>query len=261
MSKLEIKDKQVVVPGEMLAEGMDYLPGFGTYRDKDKIIANRLGIADIQGRALKIIPLSGRYIPKNNDVVIGKVFDITFSGWRLDINSAYSGMLILKDATTEYIARGADLTQYYSLGDYLVCKITNVTSQKLVDLSMKGPGLKKLGKGRIISVNPHKVPRIIGKQGSMVNMIKNLTKCWVIVGQNGLIWLQGKPSEEVIAIKAIRKIESESHLPGLTERIKAFLESIVSDKSKKQDTTKQDATKQDTKPDKRPDTKPEGESQ
>ena len=109
-------------------------------------------------------------------------------------------------------------------GDYIVCKIVNVTSQKLVDVTMKGPGLRKLKGGRIIEVDTHKVPRIIGKQGSMVMMIKDATNCNISVGQNGLIWIDGEPMSELLAIQAIRKIEAESHLSGLTEKIKDFLE-------------------------------------
>jgi exosome complex component RRP4 len=224
MAKLLVKEKQVVVPGEQLAEGIEYLPGWGTYRLGDKIIASRLGITALDGRAIKLIPVAGAYIPKTHDVVIGTVMDVTFSGWRLEINSAYSAMLMMKDGSSDYIARGADLTHYFQLGDYLVCKITNVTSQKLVDLTMKGPGLKKLRGGRIIKVNTHKVPRVIGKQGSMVSMIKHATGCRVVVGQNGMIWLTGAPEDEVLAALTIQKIEKESHLPGLTERIKEFLE-------------------------------------
>jgi|WetSurMetagenome_2_1015567.scaffolds.fasta_scaffold491197_1 exosome complex component RRP4 len=224
MANLIVKEKSIVVPGEVLAEGLDYMPGFGTYRAGDKIMGSRLGVALIDGRAVKVMPLAGAYIPKTHDVVVGKVIDVTFSGWRLEINSAYSAMLMMKDGSSDYIARGADLTHYYNLGDYLVCKITNVTSQKLVDLTMKGPGLKKLHSGRIIKVNPNKVPRVIGKQGSMVSMIKHATGCRVVVGQNGLIWLQGEPADEVLAIQTIRKIEKESHSQGLTDRIKEFLE-------------------------------------
>jgi len=223
MAKLLIQDKSVVVPGEELAEGMDHLPGFGTYRKDDHILASRLGIVTIDGRALKIIPLTGSYIPKKNDVIIGKVIDVTMSGWRINTHSAYSAMLMLKDGSSDYIARGADLTTYYQLGDYMVCKIIKVTSQKLVDLTMKGPGLRKLAGGRIIQVNPFKVPRIIGKQGSMVTLIKQATNCKIIVGQNGLIWLQGAPSDEVLAVKTIKKIESESHRPGLTDQIQKYL--------------------------------------
>lgn len=223
MTNLIVEDKSVVVPGEAIAEGMDFLPGFGTYRNGDKIHASRLGVVTADGRALKIIPLTGSYLPKKNDVIIGKVIDVTMNGWRVDTNSAYTAMLMLKDGSSDYIARGADLTSYYQLGDYIVCKITKVTSQKLVDLTMKGPGLRKLGGGRLIQVNPYKVPRIIGKQGSMVTLIKQATECKIIVGQNGLIWLQGEPEKEVKAVSAIKKIERESHTQGLTENIKQYL--------------------------------------
>ncbi len=224
MSKILIEDKSISVPGETLATGMDILPGNGTYRDGEKIIAKKLGLVVIEERIIKLISLSGRYIPKTNDTIICKVIDVGFNGWRLDTNSAYSAMLPLKDATSEYIARGANLTQYYDLGDYIVCKIVNVTSQKLIDVTMKGPGLRKLKGGRIIEVDSNKVPRIIGKQGSMVTMIKNATKCNITVGQNGLIWIDGEPINELLAMQAIRKIEKESHLSGLTDKIKEFLE-------------------------------------
>ena len=224
MSKIIVNDKSIAVPGETLATGMDILPGAGAYREGDNIVANRLGLAMIDGRTIKLIPLSGRYIPKIGDTIICKVIDVSFSGWRLDTNSAYSAMLSMKDATSEFIARGANLTQYYDVGEFLVCKIVNVTSQKLIDVTMKGPGLRKLKGGRIIEVDSNKVPRIIGKQGSMVIMVKDATKCSITVGQNGLIWILGEPMNELLAIQAIRKIEKESHLSGLTEKIKEFLE-------------------------------------
>ena len=224
MSKIMVNDKDISVPGETLAVGMDVLPGNGTYRDGERIIASRLGLAMIEGRTIKLIPLSGRYIPKTGDTIICKVIDVGFNGWRLDTNSAYSAMLSMKDATSEFIQRGANLTQYYDLGDYIVCKIVNVTSQKLIDVTMKGPGLRKLKGGRIIEVDSNKVPRIIGKQGSMVVMIKDAAKCNIVVGQNGLIWIDGEPINELLAIQTIRKITKESHMSGLTEKIKEFLE-------------------------------------
>ena len=224
MPNILIKEKSIATPGETIATGMDVLPGTGVYRNGEKIVAKRLGIVTIEGRSIKLIALSGRYIPKKGDTIICKVIDVGFSGWRLDTNSAYSAMLSLKDATSEYVARGADLTQFYKLGEYIVCNIFNVTTQKLIDVTMKGPGLRKLNGGRVTSVEPNKVPRIIGKQGSMISMIKNSTGCNIIVGQNGLIWIDGDPVNELMAIQTIRKIEKESHLSGLTDKIKNYLE-------------------------------------
>src|SRR3989344_2044259 len=225
MTKLLVNEKDVVVPGELLVEGMDYLPGFGTYREGDNIYSGRLGLVTLDGRTIKLLKLSGRYSPKRNDTIICKVVDVNFSGWRLETNSPYSAMLSMKDATSEFIARGADLTQYYKIGDNIICKITNVTSRKLIDVTMKGPGLRKLMGGRIVTINTNKVPRVIGKQGSMVSMIKQATNTRIKVGQNGLVWLQGDiPAMELLAVRTIQKIEDEAHVSGLTDRIKEFLE-------------------------------------
>ncbi len=240
MSQLKVKEKDIVVPGEILAEGMDFLPSNGTYRLKDKILAKKMGIVKTEGKVLKLIPLSGKYLPKRHDVIIGKVIDVNFNGWVIDTNSAYSAMLSMKDATSDYIRRGADLTRFYDIGDYIVTQIINVTSQNLIDLTMKGPGLRKLREGRIITINPHKVPRVIGKQGSMVNMIKQATNCQIIVGQNGVIWIQGNPEGEILAVKAIKKIESESHISGLTDEIQKFLDNNKLTESKEEKTKKEE---------------------
>ena len=227
MGEIVVKDKDIAVPGELLAKGMDCLPSVGTYREGENIHASRLGLVTISGKVVKILPLSGAYLPKAGDVIIGQVIDVLVSGWRLDLNSAYSGIVSLKEGTTEFVARGADLTKYFDLGDYLLTSVTNVTSQKLVDLSMRGQGLRKLSGGRIIKVNCYKVPRIIGKHGSMVSMIKQATGCMVYVGQNGVIWINGEPKSEVTAINTIKMIEENAHVAGLTEMIKQHLEKVT----------------------------------
>jgi exosome complex component RRP4 len=230
MSELIVKEKQIVVPGEELARGMDYLPADGTYRHNDIIRSSKLGLVMVEGRAIKIVPVSGVYLPKRGDTIIGSVADITYSGWIFDIGCAYRAMLSLKDATSDFIAKGADLTKYYSFGDLVVAKIFNVTSQNLIDLTLKGPGLKKLIGGRIVKVVPNKVPRIIGKSGSMISMIKDATQCQIVVGQNGIIWVSGEPENEIIAVNTIKKIENESHKSGLTDEIQKYLSSIKGEK-------------------------------
>jgi exosome complex component RRP4 len=228
--ELKVKEKEIVIPGQVLAVGMGFLPGKGTYREGDNVVAARLGMAGVDRKVVKIIPLSGRYHPRAGDVILARVSDVLFSGWRLDTNTAYPAMLSMKDGTSEYIAKGADLTKYYDVDDYIVTKIVNVTSQNLIDLTMRGPGLRKLRGGRVIEVNSHKVPRIIGKQGSMISMVKQATDCRIIVGQNGLVWIDGEPANEIIAVNAIRKIEEEAHISGLTDSIKTYLEKTTGKK-------------------------------
>ena len=224
MSELKVKEREIVVPGELLAEGMGYLPSRGTYREGERIYASRLGLLNVDGKVLKIIPLSGVYLPKRGDLIICRVSDILMSGWRLDTFCPYSAVLGLAEASSSYIEKGADLTKFFDIGDCIACGITKVTSQKLVDVTAKGPGFRKLSSGRIIRINTNKVPRVIGKKGSMISMIKEATNCQIVVGQNGVVWLDGEPENEIIAVKAIKLIEKLAHTQGLTEKVKAFLD-------------------------------------
>ena len=75
--------------------------------------------------------------------------------------------------------------------------------------------------GVIIKITPSKVPRLIGKQGSMVTLIKEKTGTIIRVGQNGLVWVSGENVDK--AIKAIKTIEQKSHIFGLTEEISKLL--------------------------------------
>lgn len=223
-SKLLVKEKEIVIPGQELAEGLDYLPSHGSFREGNKIISNFLGLASINERFIKVIPLTGRYNPKINDLIIGKVSDIGFYGWTLDIGCAYNAVLSIRE-TSGFIERNDDLTKHYDYGDLVVAQIIKVTKQKQIDVTTKGPGLKKLIGGKIIEVTPSKVPRMIGKQGSMITMIKDATKCNVIIGQNGRVWIKGETlDKEILATKIIMKIEQESHIEGLTDKIKEMLQ-------------------------------------
>ena len=222
---LQVREREIVIPGDTLAKGMDFLPSKGTMRDGDEIVATVLGMVRVDGKVVKIIPLEGEYLPKANDIIIAQVSDVVMSGWIVKTFSPYSAMLPISQASSSYIEKGEDLTQYFDIGDFLATKITNVTSQKLVDLTMMGPGLRKLGKGRIIKANTNKVPRIIGKQGSMVSLIKQATNTQIVVGQNGMIWISGEdPKKEQLAIQAIRKIEKDTHISGLTETMEKWLQ-------------------------------------
>ncbi len=223
MSTITVGTRDIVIPGEVLAEGMDYLPGENTYRENDKIHAAVLGLVSLAGRVIKITPLAGPYVPKFGDKIIAQVRDITISGWRFDTGTAYSALLNVRDASNRFIKKEEDLSKILAIGEYAVVKITNVTSQNLIDLSMKEPGLHKISGGRILRINSQKVPRVIGKQGSMISLIKQKTGCEITVGQNGFVWLKGTPEGERLAEQGIRLIVERSHQEGLTEKIDKYL--------------------------------------
>ena len=63
----------VVVPGETIIEGEDYLPGEGTRREGSKIVSSKFGLAEVAGRVIKLIPIFGAFVARRNNVVIGRV--------------------------------------------------------------------------------------------------------------------------------------------------------------------------------------------
>ena len=60
----------------------------------------------------------------------------------------------------------------------------------------------------------------------MVNMIKDSTDTRIVVGQNGLIWIDGTPENVMVAIEAIKMVEKEAHTTGLTDRIEKYLKEL-----------------------------------
>lgn len=224
MGEILVKEKDIVAPGDVMATGMDFVPADGAIREGENILAAQVGIADIKGRLVKVIPLNGVYIPKRDDIVIGRVIDMTFSSWFVNVRYAYDAVLSLKDASSDFIERGADLSAYFAIGDAVVAKVSNVNKAMAIDITMKGPGLRKLTSGTIIEITPQKIPRVVGKQGSMISMIKDYTGCQIIAAQNGRLWVSGKESkDERLAISAIRFIEDNAHMSGLTDKVKEFL--------------------------------------
>jgi len=228
----EKKEKQIVVPGETIVSGIDYLAGEGCMREGNDIIAIKYGLATIENNLVKVIPLGGVYIPRVDNVVIGEIVDITFNGWVVNIFSPQQAFLPLTEVTTK---PKLDISEYYEIGDVgdiLVLKVKNVQLRS-VTLTMKGKGLGKINSGLLIRVSPSRVARIIGKKGSMVTTIKEVTKTKIVVGQNGLIWIKGEDAEsEFLAKEAIELVAENPLLDGLTEKIKEYLEKKMNQKIK-----------------------------
>jgi len=93
MAEKENSGRKIVIPGEVIVSGENYLPGEGTEKKDSSIIALRYGLAEETNRLVKVIPLSGVYHPRRGNVVIGKISNITFNGWLIDIGSPENAFL------------------------------------------------------------------------------------------------------------------------------------------------------------------------
>lgn len=217
-----MSDRQIVIPGETIFKGDDYLPGEGTEKRGDEIVAIRFGLAEETKNLVKVIPLSGVYLPRRGNVVIGKVEMLTFNGWVVDIGTPENAFLSLMEVP-RYVNKD-DLKEVLDVGEMVVAKIYSM-SKRGIDLSLKFPGTGRLDDGMIININPNKVPRVIGKEGSMISLIKDETKCRITVGQNGIIWISGdKIEDELFAKKAIMYIAENSLMTGLTDEMKNWFD-------------------------------------
>ena len=211
-----VEDKNLVIPGQILADD-EYYPGRGTFKENGKVCSSLIGLVSLRNKKIRVIPLKSKYVPKKGDVVIGKIDDVRFSMWDVDINSPYSGIL----PAFEVFGRDKkELNKVYDVGDVLFLRVIDVDEVKKAKLGLKGRGLGKFKGGIIVDISPTKVPRLIGKKGSMINMIKNKTNCKIVVGQNGLVWVKGDDDMEQLTREIIHTIEVEAHTSGLTNKIK-----------------------------------------
>jgi exosome complex component RRP4 len=216
--------KQIATPGDLIAEG-EYVAGENTYVEDKKIYANRMGLVEYDNKRVNVVALKAFYIPRAGDLVIGTVVEVGFNGWTIDLNSPYQAFLRPSDVLSRpFKPQKDELSQVLNMGDLIVAKVISYDRTHDPQLTVAEPGLGKITRGQIIKVTPTKIPRIIGKKGSMISMIKQETGCQIILGLNGVVLITGKtPEEEQAALMAIQKIEEESHTSGLTDRITQML--------------------------------------
>ncbi|UCE96367.1 MAG: RNA-binding protein [Candidatus Bathyarchaeota archaeon] len=218
----------------MLAEG-NYIAGENTFKKSEKLYSTRVGLVEYDERRVSVVALKAFYTPAVGDTVIGKVTDVTIGGWLLDIKSPYPALLRASDVIERsYRPQKNELSSIFDVGDLIIAKILSYDRTRDPRLTIREPDLGKITHGRIVKITPTNIPRMIGRKGSMITMIKQETNCQILLGQNGLALIKGKNIEdEQLAVMAIRKIESESHTSGLTNRV---TEMLKKEKTKKSDT-------------------------
>jgi exosome complex component RRP4 len=166
-----VENKDLVIPGQILSDD-EYYSGRGTFKENGKVCSSLIGLVSLRNKKIRVIPLKSKYVPKKGDVVIGKINDVRFSMWDVDINSPYSGIL---PAFEVFGREKKELNKVYDVGDVLFLRVVDVDEIKKAKLGLKGRGMGKFKGGIIVDIAPTKVPRLIGKKGSMINMIKDKT--------------------------------------------------------------------------------------
>ncbi len=203
--RAEHKEKKIVIPGDLIAEGRKKL-GQHVFIENGKIYSDALGITYPNSGTAYVVPLSGIYLPQRDDLIVGIVERETIKGYMVDINSIYSCYLSA-DKCRDRLEKGSIVS----------AKIDSVNEVNEADLF----DVRVFYGGTIIRVVPAKVPRMIGKNGSMLAVLKEGTGSSLLIGRNGWIWSKGGDQKKLA--EAINLIESEAHLDNLTVKVEAFL--------------------------------------
>ena len=219
----ELKRKYVI-PGDKIVDG-NFRPLMNVIRIGDSIISTRIGIAEAGRDGIKVIPLSGVYIPRVNDIVIGKIVDRSSLSWDVDINSCFSAHLPAQDVFgRDFSPARDDMNRELATGDLITARIIAFDRTRDPMLTVQDRDLGKIPRGESLKISATRVPRLIGKRGSMIQTIEQATQTRVIIGQNGVVVVTGRSQGGIeLAVKAIKMVEEEAHTSNLTHRIKVLL--------------------------------------
>jgi len=216
--------RKYVIPGDKIIEG-NFRPLSNVIRSGNMLIATRIGIAEVGRDGAKVIPLSGVYIPRVNDLVIGKIIDHSSLSWEVDINSCFSAHLPAQDVFgRDFSPARDDMSKHLAIGDMITARILAFDRTRDPMLTLQEKDLGKIPRGELLKISATRVPRLIGKRGSMIQTIEQATQTRVLIGQNGIVVVTGRNSEGTkLAVRAIRMVEEEAHTANLTQKIRALL--------------------------------------
>lgn len=213
-----------MIPGDKIIEG-NFRPLMNVMRTGNSVVATRIGIAETGRDGIKVIPLSGVYIPRVNDIVIGKITDHSSLSWEVDINSCFSAHLPAQDIFgRDFSPARDDMNRQLATGDLITARIVAFDRTRDPMLTVQDKDLGKIPRGELLKISATRVPRLIGKRGSMIQTIEQATQTRIMIGQNGIIVVTGKRLDGTqLAIRAIKMVEEEAHMSNLTQRIKTLL--------------------------------------
>ncbi len=222
--------REIILPSSFLIEGENVKPSLTTYKIGLKLFSSVMGLLEkSEGEKINVIALRGKYYPQVGDRVVGIVTKDSVFSWNVDINSYIEAILPFSNAVKKSKGFQTNLSKLLTVNDVIYATIVSYNRFSPPILSLKKKGLGKINSGYILNLTPAKIPRFIGKDQSMLKMIKEKLEINIIVGKNGRIVALTEDFEKIkILEEVVQKIELEAHVPGLTDRIKNLLEERLS---------------------------------
>jgi len=212
--------RSLVLPGDILETKSK--PGWGIFRSEGIVHSSVLGYSSDRSGYVNVNPITGRYNPKVGDKIVAICVETGPSVWRMDIGSSFNSTL--HHSESGWKVPFGDTARFLSIGDAIWAEVFMVDAAGSHQISLKKDDCRKLYSGTVVKLDPTNVPRVIGKQGSMITTIREKTQTRIQIGQNGYIWIDGKGEDIALAQKAVEMINRESTSKGLTKKIEKLLE-------------------------------------
>lgn len=212
--------RKLVLPGDLMETKSK--PGRGIFRKDGRIHASVVGHSSDKSGYINVNGIKGRYNPKTGDKIIAICAETGPSIWRMDIGAAFNSTL--HHSESGWKVPFGDTARFLSIGDAVWAEIFMVDAAGTHQITLKKDDCRKLYSGTIVKIDPTNVPRVIGKQGSMITTIREKTQTRIQIGQNGCIWIDGKGDDISLAQKAVEMIDEEATSKGLTKKIEKLLE-------------------------------------
>ena len=212
--------RKLVLPGDLMETKSK--PGRGIFRKDGRIHASVVGHSSDKSGYINVNGIKGRYNPKTGDKIVAVCAETGPSIWRMDIGASFNSTL--HHSESGWKVPFGDTARFLSIGDAVWAEIFMVDAAGSHQISLKKDDCRKLYSGTIVKINPTNVPRVIGKQGSMITTIREKTQTRIQIGQNGYIWIDGKGDDISLAQKAVEMINEEATSKGLTKKIEKLLE-------------------------------------
>lgn len=199
-------EKKIVIPGEVITNQVKKL-GTNVFLENGKIFSSVVGLVSETNDFVSVIPLNGPYTPIEGDGIIAVVKDEVLNGYILEYNS-FDDSFLLKSILKKELSKGT----------IIFLRIKNIADNG----SLEYDNINILPKGRVFQTSPVKIPRLIGKNESMLNLFKEYLGGNIVIGKNGWVWYN---CENVnLSERAFSLVVNNSQKSNLTNSMKEFFE-------------------------------------
>jgi len=143
---------QFVLPGDTISGS--YEPAQNVILNDNRLLSTAIGFCEINDNEASVSPLTGFYIPRSDDLVIGKIKSHTSMVWEIDINSYHVGILPAFDIFgKDYNPSKHDLSSKLNVGDLVAVRIVSGDTARDPLVTISGENLGKIDSGELVKVS------------------------------------------------------------------------------------------------------------